>query len=113
MNFIDSTVIQVKAGRGGHGIASFKSAKGRAKAGVDGGDGGRGGDVILRGNAQLNTLSSLRYRSLYQAEDGVRGGSNCCRGRCGRPLVVPVPLGTVVHDATTGEVLGEVLEPDQ
>jgi len=109
MKFIDSIDILVKAGRGGHGIVSFMSAKGRAKLGPDGGDGGTGGSVKLLGTNRLNTLSSLRYRAIYGAEDGVRGGSNKCRGACGEDLLIPVPVGTVVIDAVTGETLGELL----
>jgi GTP-binding protein len=110
MKFIDSIQIQVRAGKGGNGIVSFKSGKGKLKLGADGGDGGIGGDVVLVGNPQLNTLSSLRYRALYKAEDGERGGSNGCRGKSGEDLVIPVPLGTMIHDADTGELLGEILD---
>ena len=109
MKFIDSIEILVKAGRGGHGIVSFMAAKGRAKLGPDGGDGGTGGSVKLLGTNRLNTLSSLRYRAIYGAEDGVRGGSNKCRGACGEDLIIPVPVGTVVIDAVTSETLGELL----
>lgn len=113
MKFIDSTIIDVRAGKGGDGLVSFKSAKGVAKMGADGGDGGRGGDVVLVGNRQLSTLNSLRYRRKYEAEDGVKGGPNACRGRCGEPLPIPVPLGTIVYDGQTGELVGEVLAEGQ
>jgi GTP-binding protein len=109
MKFIDSIQIQVRAGKGGNGIVSFKSGKGKAKLGADGGDGGIGGDVVLVGNPQLNTLSSLRYRALYKAEDGERGGGNGCRGKSGEDLVIPVPLGTMIYDADTNELIGELL----
>jgi GTP-binding protein len=110
MKFIDSTQICIRAGKGGDGIVSFKSAKGKPKLGPDGGDGGTGGNVVLRGNPQLNTLSNLRYRAMYKAEDGVRGGPNCRRGACGDALVIDVPLGTVILDADTGAPLGEIVE---
>jgi GTP-binding protein len=110
MKFIDSTIIDVRAGKGGDGIVSFKSAKGAAKLGPDGGDGGRGGDIVLVGNRQLSTLNSLRYRRKYQAEDGVKGGTNACRGRCGEALEIPVPLGTIVFDSQTGAQVGEILK---
>ena len=113
MKFIDSTMIDVRAGKGGDGIVSFKSAKGAAKLGPDGGDGGRGGDIVLVGSRQLSTLNSLRFRRKYQAEDGVKGGTNACRGRCGEPLDIPVPLGTLVFDAETGTQVGEILEDGQ
>jgi GTP-binding protein len=109
MKFIDSTQILVNAGRGGDGIVSFKRSKGKPKLGPDGGDGGTGGNVVLRGARGMNTLSALRYRAVYQAEAGARGGSQRCRGACGDDLVIQVPLGTVVLDAATGGQLGELL----
>jgi GTP-binding protein len=109
MKFIDTITISVKAGKGGDGIVSFKAAKGKPRLGPDGGDGGTGGDVIFRGNTGVNTLSSLRYKALYRAEDGVKGGPNCCRGRCGEDLEITIPVGTVIRDADTGEIIGEVL----
>jgi len=110
MKFIDSIEIFVHAGKGGNGLVSFKSAKGKPKLGPDGGDGGTGGSVYLEGTSRLNTLNNLRYRAIYNAEDGVRGGANTRRGRNGEDLIVPVPLGTVAIDKTTGEKLGELLE---
>lgn len=109
MKFIDTIEILVKAGKGGDGIVSFKSAKGKPRLGPDGGDGGTGGDVILRGDLGLNTLSSLRYKGIYRAEDGVKGGPNCCRGRCGEDLIIPVPIGTVIQDSERAEYLGEIM----
>lgn len=103
----------VKAGRGGDGIASFKSAKGKPKLGPDGGDGGTGGDVVLQADPGQNTLSNLRFRAEYRSEDGVRGGPNGCRGRCGEDLLIPVPIGTVIRNEDTGEVVGELLEKGQ
>jgi len=113
MKFLDTITIAVKAGKGGNGIVSFKSAKGKPRLGPDGGDGGTGGHVILRSDTGLNTLSSLRYKAIYQAEDGVKGGPNCCRGRCGKDLVIPVPVGTVVKDGESGQTLGELLAPSE
>ena len=110
MKFIDATEIVAKAGDGGYGMVSFMSAKGRAKLGPDGGDGGNGGDVILVAQTRLNTLSSLRYRQMYKAEPGAKGGTNRCTGRCGKHLRLPVPCGTVAVDAETGVAIGEVLE---
>ncbi len=113
MKFIDSTQILIRAGKGGNGIVSFKSSKGKPKLGPDGGDGGIGGSIYLRGNAQENTLSALRYRTLYCAEDGARGGANGCRGKSGEDLIIDVPLGTVVLDAESGDRLGELLEDQE
>ncbi len=109
MKFIDSINILVRAGRGGDGIVSFMSAKGKAKLGPDGGDGGTGGNVVLLGTNRQNTLSSLRFRATYAAEDGGRGGSNRCRGKTGEDLLIPVPVGTVAYNSETGELIGELL----
>lgn len=109
MKFIDSIEICIRAGKGGDGIVSFMRGKYMPRMGPDGGDGGKGGSVILKGSRQLNTLSAMRYRALYKAGDGVRGGTKNCRGAFGDDLVIPVPLGTVVHDTKTGELLGELL----
>ncbi len=109
MKFIDSIEIRVKAGRGGDGIVSFLRSKGKPKLGPDGGDGGTGGDVLMVGTRGLNTLSSLRYRAIYSAQDGGKGGSNRCRGKCGEDLLIPVPVGTVVFDELTGDKIGELL----
>lgn len=113
MQFIDQTIIQVIAGRGGNGIVSFSSAKGKPKLGADGGDGGTGGNVILCGNRQLNTLSALRYKKLFRAEDGGRGGPNRRRGATGDDLLIEVPLGTIATDSVTGESMGEVVSDGQ
>lgn len=113
MKFIDKTEIHIKGGRGGDGMASFMAAHNMPKLGPNGGNGGIGGNVYLKGRAGLNTLSALRYRQSYEAEDGVRGLSNNKTGRCGRAKEIEVPLGTVAFDARTGEKLGEVLDKGQ
>lgn len=109
MKFIDQTLICVRAGNGGDGVASFASAKGKPKLGPDGGDGGRGGSVYLEGHEGMNTLSNLRYKQKYKAEDGVRGGANGRTGRAGEDLYLKVPLGTIAIDEATGERIAEVL----
>ena len=109
MKFIDSTEIHIRAGDGGRGTVSFFRARNKPKLGADGGDGGFGGSVVLVGNPQLNTLSSLRYKRLYQAESGERGGSNGRTGRSGEDLMIAVPLGTIVIDVKTSEQLCEIL----
>lgn len=128
MKFIDKSQILVRAGDGGNGISSFRRARNLPKLGPDGGNGGHGGDVYIIGEANLNTLSSLRYKQIYKAEAGVRGGSNCKTGACGDHLYIPVPIGTVaikssylepskgyeeVEPEQTEEILGEILEPGQ
>ncbi len=113
MKFIDETEISVRSGHGGPGMVSFASAKFAPKLGPDGGDGGFGGSVYLVGNSQLNSLSGLYYRRMYAAEDGARGGSNGCTGRNGVDLDIPVPVGTMAFDQTTGKMVCEVMEDGQ
>ncbi|MEY4632309.1 MAG: GTP-binding protein GTP1/Obg family [Pseudomonadota bacterium] len=113
MKFVDSTEILIRAGDGGPGMVSFKTARNKPKLGCDGGDGGHGGNVILVGNRQLNTLSSLRYKRTYEAGHGQRGGTNNKTGANGEDLIIPVPLGTQVFDADSGKMTGEVLGHQQ
>ncbi len=108
MRFIDRTEIWVHSGSGGDGIASFRRARNRPKMGVDGGSGGKGGSVFFYADPGTNTLANLRYRSEYRAEDGIKGGTNDCTGRCGRDLRIQVPLGTLFYNAETNEKLGEI-----
>lgn len=113
LKFLDYTEIFVRSGDGGDGLVSFKSGKYQPKLGPDGGDGGFGGDVYAITDAQLNTLSSLRYRQMYKAEDGQKGGTNNKTGRNGEDCFIPMPLGTVITDLKTGAVFGELLEEGQ
>lgn len=108
MKFIDSIEIIVAAGNGGDGMVSFRTARNRPKLGPDGGNGGLGGSVYLAADPDANTLSRLRYHQLYKAEHGEKGGTNNKTGRCGENFTVPVPLGTVIYDQTSGELVGEV-----
>ena len=112
-NFVDYVKILVRSGKGGAGSAHLLRVKYNAKAGPDGGDGGRGGHVILRGTTQRWTLLHLKYTKHVFAEDGQHGGENLCTGRTGRDEVLEVPLGCVARDAETGEQLGEVTEEGQ
>ena len=112
-NFVDYVKIFVRSGKGGAGSAHLLRVKYNAKAGPDGGDGGRGGHVILRGNSQRWTLLHLKYTKHVFAENGQNGGENLCTGREGKDQVLDVPLGCVCRDAETGEVLGEVTEDGQ
>ncbi|HAA00811.1 MAG TPA: GTPase ObgE [Flavobacteriales bacterium] len=107
-NFVDYVKICGRSGKGGAGSAHFHRGKGNPTGGPDGGDGGRGGHIILRGNAQLWTLIHLKYRKHVIAEEGQNGGSNRMTGRSGRDEVLDVPLGTVARDAETGEILFEI-----
>jgi GTP-binding protein len=109
-NFIDYVKIFFHSGKGGSGSAHLQRTAQDPKAGPDGGDGGKGGDVILRGNRNHWTLLHLRYTKHMIAEDGGCGSSNQCFGKNGDNIYVEVPLGTVVKDPETGEFLGEVTE---
>lgn len=107
--FIDRVQIEVHAGRGGDGCASFRREKYIPYGGPDGGDGGKGGDVILRGSKDVDSLRHLYYQPIQRAEHGGPGRSKQCYGRCGQNRVVPVACGTEVWDIDTGDKLGEVL----
>ncbi len=109
-NFIDHVYIRCRSGNGGPGSAHLERSKITSKGGPDGGDGGRGGHVILRGNTQMWTLLHLRYRKHIMAEHGESGGKSTSTGARGKDEVLDVPLGTVARDRDTGEVLCEITE---
>jgi GTP-binding protein len=113
LNFIDEAVIAVQGGRGGNGCLAFRREKYVPRGGPSGGDGGHGGSVVLTGDDRLNTLFHLRFQSLYEAERGRHGEGSNRTGASGADLEIGVPLGTVVHDAASGEVLGELLAHGQ
>lgn len=106
--FIDRATIFVKAGNGGNGAVSFHREKYVAAGGPDGGDGGRGGDVIFVVDKNLNTLEKFRYKKKYQAESGEPGGRRNCTGRSGQDLIIPVPEGTIVREAETGQIMADL-----
>ena len=108
--FIDRVVVHVAGGDGGSGIVSFRREWRTPLGGPDGGDGGKGGDVILRGDKNLATLLDFTYRDRWEAERGEHGQGSNRTGRSGEDLVMPVPPGTVIRDADSGELLGEVLD---
>ena len=113
MQFIDQARVLVRAGRGGDGIVAFRREKYVPAGGPSGGDGGRGGHVLLRADANLQTLLDFRYRREFQATDGRRGGPNRCSGAGGEDLVIRVPCGTEVRDCRTGLLLADLTQPDQ
>lgn len=112
-NFVDYVKICCRSGKGGSGSAHFFRDKTTSKGGPDGGDGGRGGHVILKGNTQLWTLLHLKYRKHVIASPGVSGGSALKTGAQGKDEIIEVPLGTVARDAETGEVIFEITEDGQ
>ena len=107
--FIDRVVVRVTAGTGGSGATSFRREKYVPMGGPDGGDGGRGGDVIVRADSNLATLLDYTYRDKWEAERGQHGMGNNKTGASGADVVLPVPPGTVIRDLETRELLGEVL----
>src|SRR5512138_2230241 len=109
--FIDRVVVNVKAGNGGSGIISFRREKFVPMGGPDGGDGGRGGDIIIVGDSNLSTLLDYTYRDSWSAEDGEHGSGSNRTGRSGSDVVLPVPIGTIIRDLQTSELIGEVIEP--
>jgi GTP-binding protein len=111
--FIDQVNIHVKSGKGGDGMVHFRREKFVPLGGPDGGDGGKGGDVIIEVKATLNTLSSFRQNEKFAAEAGINGGGSQMTGRGGKDLVIYVPPGTVIYDAETGALLGDLTEPGQ
>ena len=108
--FIDRVIVRVTAGNGGSGIVSFRREKFTPLGGPDGGDGGKGGDVIIRADSNLSTLLDYTYRDAWQAESGAHGSGSNKTGRSGDDIVLPVPPGTVIKAQGTGDVLAEVLE---
>jgi GTP-binding protein len=112
-NFIDYVKVCCRSGKGGAGSRHFLRAKGLPNGGPDGGDGGRGGHIILKGNAQLWTLLHLKYTKHIIAEPGQGGGESRMKGKDGEDVIVEVPLGTIAKDAETGEVLMEITEDGQ
>jgi GTP-binding protein len=111
--FIDYVKIHVIAGHGGSGCVSFHREKFVPKGGPDGGDGGHGGSVILVGNRNLRTLQDYSYHKLYKAKRGQHGMGDNRHGKKGQDVILQVPLGTVVKDAETGEILGDIVEDGQ
>jgi len=109
-NFVDYVKIFCKSGNGGPGSTHLRREKSEPKGGPDGGDGGRGGHIILRGNAQMWTLLHLKYRKHVFAGHGGSGGKQCSSGADGEDVILDVPLGTLAKDAETGEFLFEITQ---
>ncbi|MEW6084481.1 MAG: GTPase ObgE [Chloroflexota bacterium] len=111
--FTDQVEIHVRSGKGGDGMVHFHREKFIPRGGPDGGDGGRGGDVIFEVKHTLNTLSSFRQNQKFKAEDGAKGGPSQQSGRAGKDLVIYVPPGTVIFDANSNEILGDLTQANQ
>ena len=108
--FIDRAVVRVTAGTGGSGASSFARFKYKPKGGPDGGDGGHGGSVYVRADANLATLLDYRYRTVWKVDRGEHGKGKTKTGASTDDVFLPVPPGTVIRDADSGELLGEVLQ---
>src|ERR687892_124206 len=108
MKFIDEAKIEVHAGSGGHGAATFRREKYVPRGGPDGGDGGRGGSVWARADRNVNTLVDYRFARIHRAENGHRGMGSDCNGRSGSDLELRVPVGTMVRDEATGELVADL-----
>ncbi|HNJ77355.1 MAG TPA: GTPase ObgE, partial [Azospira sp.] len=113
MKFVDEATIDVAAGNGGSGCASFRREKFIPFGGPDGGDGGRGGSIYAVGDRNLNTLIDYRYARRHEARNGEAGRGSDQFGAAGADIVLRMPVGTIVSDAETGEVLTELLEHEQ
>jgi GTPase len=111
--FRDEAKIYVRSGRGGDGFVHFHHEKFVSRGGPDGGDGGYGADVVLEVQQTLNTLSAFRHTTRYVAPDGLKGGVNNQTGRSAEHLVIPIPPGTIVYDADSGALLGDMVNPGQ
>lgn len=113
MQFIDRAEIEVQAGKGGDGIVAFRREKYVPAGGPAGGNGGAGGSVYLQADSNLQTLLDFQYSRLFKAEDGQKGGPNNCTGASGSDRTIQVPIGTVVYDEASDELLGDLITPGQ
>lgn len=111
--FVDRAIITIKAGDGGSGITSFLHFKGKVGGGPDGGDGGKGGDIIFVADRHVGNLSDYYYKTKYVAENGKNGEPKQCFGRQGEDLVLHVPLGTIIRDRKTGNVIADMFTEGQ
>ena len=112
-SFVDQAAIRLKAGNGGNGCVSFHREKFVLNGGPDGGDGGKGGDIVLIADHNLHTLMDFRYQTKYEAENGEQGMSARRTGKSGQDLVIRVPAGTIVRDKRTGGIIADLFEPGE
>ena len=111
--FVDEVRVTVQAGRGGNGICSFRREMFVPRGGPDGGDGGNGGDIIMTASHRLTTLLDLRYQNHYEAQDGKPGGGSNCTGRSADDVTIAVPVGTIVYDDQSKDILADFTEDGQ
>ena len=111
--FIDEAVIEVQSGSGGNGMVHFRREKYINRGGPDGGEGGRGGDIIFKANQHMNTLEKFRHQTLYKADNGKNGGVKNQTGRSAENLIIEVPPGTIVKVDETGEQIADLVEVDK
>src|SRR5919112_3112945 len=110
MKFIDEAIIEVHAGNGGDGAASFRREKFVPRGGPDGGDGGRGGSIYAIADRNINTLIDYRYARIHRAKNGDKGQGSDCYGRSAEDITLRVPVGTVISDAESGTVIADLAE---
>jgi GTP-binding protein len=113
MGFVDEAVISVQSGDGGRGCVSFRREKYIPKGGPDGGDGGNGGNVIIRATKRLHTLTDYSLRKHFKAQDGRPGRGKGQTGKDGKDIILEVPLGTIIYDQESGELLADLIQEDQ
>ena len=113
MSFIDEANIQIMSGKGGDGCSSFRRERYAPFGGPNGGDGGRGGSIIMIATRQYNTLRHLRGRTIWKAKSGDQGGTNQCTGRSAKDVIIELPIGTRIFDANTKEQLIDLTEEGQ
>lgn len=110
--FLDNVTIQISSGKGGKGCVGFLREKFVPRGGPNGGDGGRGGNIIFRVSPKLNTLSNLQYKKVFDAQNGGEGGQKRCTGKDGEDMVIEVPLGTLIYDVGNKRLLADMATPD-
>lgn len=113
MGFLDEAVVHVISGDGGKGCVSFRRARFIPKGGPDGGDGGRGGDIIIRASNRLNTLSDFNSKRRFKAQNGGSGKGKNQTGRNGEDTIIEVPLGTIISDDETGDIIADMIQDNQ
>jgi GTP-binding protein len=111
--FVDYTQVELTAGNGGQGCVSFRREKYIPKGGPDGGNGGRGGNIIAKSDTNLHTLQDIRYSRIYKAKNGTAGSSNMKTGKNGDDVFIHVPLGTIIKNMDTGNVAAELIDEDE